>query len=84
MRDRVTKNADFAREKLGTPARTTFEVALSGETSRVSGAEPKRPRLKAILVCGPFGSGTSVVAGLLDRMGASALGHILRRTIPKR
>ena len=85
MYDRVKKNADFARTKLASrAANSTCEAATIGGTSQVSESEPKRPRLKVILICGPFGSGTSVVAGLLDRMGAFGLGPYLRPTIPKR
>ena len=84
MHDRVKKNADFARDKLAARAQTSpEEVPTIGETSQVSESEPKRPRLKVILVCGPFGSGTSVVAGLLDRMGAFGLGPYFETDDPK-
>jgi glycosyltransferase involved in cell wall biosynthesis len=84
MHDRVKKNADFARDKLAERVKTLpDEVPTVSETSRASESEPKRPRLKVILICGPWGSGTSVVAGLLDRMGAFGLGPYFETHDPK-
>ena len=39
--------------------------------------------MKVVLVCGPWGSGTSTVAGLLDRMGAFGLGPYFETVDPR-
>ena len=81
MHDRVRKNADFARDKLASRVQTTPSRIAS--TPEVNESEPKRARLKVILICGPWGSGTSVVAGLLDRMGAFGVGPYFGTDDPK-
>jgi glycosyltransferase involved in cell wall biosynthesis len=74
MRGRISKNAHFARDKLASRVQEAPDVWTIGVTSQVSESEPKRPPLKLILICGPWGSGSSVVAGLLERMGTFGLG----------
>jgi glycosyltransferase involved in cell wall biosynthesis len=66
----ASKNTDLAQGQLAPDATATDEN------------EPKRPRMKLILVCGPWGSGTSVVAGLLERMGAFGLGPYFQTRDP--
>ena len=84
MHERVKKNADFARAKLASRLQTRpVEATISGEALQVNENEPKGPRLKVILICGPWGSGTSVVAGLLDRMGAFGLGPYFETDDPR-
>ncbi len=39
--------------------------------------------MKVILVCGPWGSGTTAVAGLLDRLGAIGFGPYLQTNDPR-
>ena len=80
----VSNNADLAQDKLASRVQMTPEkVSTIGGTSQVSESESERPRLKVILVCGPFGSGTSVVTGLLDRMGVLGLGPYFETDDPK-
>jgi tetratricopeptide (TPR) repeat protein len=79
--DRVKKNAEFAMERLTSGA---SEAAARGEASaresrsdglpRLSENGPARGPMKLLLICGPWGSGTSMVAGLFERMGALGLG----------
>jgi len=38
----------------------------------------RNSRIKLILVCGPWGSGTSAVAGMLEALGARGVGRYLR------
>ena len=81
MRDRVTKNAEFAEEKLAHGAVGAAHVGgvpgrerRSACPSQSSNNEPERAPMKLLLICGPWGSGTSAVAGLLERMGGFGLG----------
>ena len=76
MRGRINKNADFARDKLASRAQATPDVQIGG-TSEISMNE-----LKVVLICGPWGSGTSVVAALLEGMGASGFGPYFETNDP--
>ena len=86
--DRVTGNAALAAKQLGAGG---TEVALpeqmmdpgSRSSWSVVGCEPERDRPKAVLVCGPWGSGTSAVAGLLHHMGAFGIGPYILTTDAK-
>jgi tetratricopeptide (TPR) repeat protein len=73
FRVRVSKNAELARNKLAAQIHASPAMQTGGRTSHITDSEPKRARLNVILICGPWGSGTSVVAGLLDRLGAFGL-----------
>ena len=72
MQERVRRNADFALGKLASREQTALPTVDSASRARES--EANQRRLRAILICGPWGSGSSVVAGLLQRMGAFGLG----------
>ena len=39
--------------------------------------------MRAVLVCGPWGSGTTAVAGLLERLGAVGFGPYFHTNDPR-
>ena len=80
MHDRVEKNAEFARDRLAC-RRKRPEVQQLAEPRKSARASQRL--VKVILICGPWGSGTSVVAGLLERMGAFGLGPYFETDDPK-
>jgi glycosyltransferase involved in cell wall biosynthesis len=80
MRGRVEENAKFAAKKLaeeaskGAPVNPTQSQDLRpGRWRELNEPELNPGRLKLLLICGPWGSGTSAVAGILERIGVSGL-----------
>ena len=61
-------------DKLPSHVQLIEESRTADNNSPISGSDREQPRLKVILICGPFGSGTSVVAGLMERLGAFGIG----------
>jgi glycosyltransferase involved in cell wall biosynthesis len=73
MYDRVKKNADQTRATLD---RQTIEcLPVIDDKSNLA-------RLRLVLICGPWGSGSSAVAGMLERMGAFGVGPYFETSDP--
>jgi glycosyltransferase involved in cell wall biosynthesis len=81
MYQRVRKNADSARDNLGSRAPPTPELPTTGKLQVIE-QEPTLARLKLILICGPWGSGTSAIAGMLERMGTFGVGPYFQTNDP--
>jgi glycosyltransferase involved in cell wall biosynthesis len=81
MNDRVKKNAEFARDKLALRVPPMPEVPTIGRSQAIE-KEPTPARLKLVLVCGPWGSGTTAIAGMLERLGALGVGPYFETADP--
>jgi tetratricopeptide (TPR) repeat protein len=88
--DRVRGNSAAASSNMASGdsraalvARTPDTDGGSGCSSRLVNHETRHDAVKVLLVCGPWGSGTSTVAGLLDRLGALGLGPYIQTNDPR-
>jgi len=83
LRQRVSNNAELARSKMASQVPASSAMRAGRSTLRMTENKVVKPsRLKLILICGPWGSGTSVVAELLDRLGAFGLGPYFKTKDP--
>ena len=88
--DRVRGNAAHASDNMApgepqaTPvARTPDPDDGSGRSPHLVDHETRHDAVKVLLVCGPWGSGTSTVAGLLDHMGVPGLSPYVMTNDPR-
>ena len=82
MYDRVNKNADFARDKLASRMPEKLAAPADGRLETTAN-EPQPARIKLVPICGPWSSGTSAVAGILERIGCFGVGPYFETADPK-
>lgn len=89
-RERIAMNARFAREKLAGPATETVESTPRSAAAAVPIAEQGAPAgrsaatpMRLVLICGPWSSGTTAIAGILERIGVCGLPPYLMTNDPR-
>lgn len=82
-RQRVTANAELAANLLASQGAEPASSLQEPELPPATIAAPEGNRPKLVLVCGPWGSGTSAVTGLLMNLGAIGIGPYFQTYDPR-